>query len=217
MEFTYIEDGIDAIVIDNFYSQSQLEDIRKELVWLTKPSIMRDETTLSSATAEGVVQTSKNGIFLEEVFNNWRHSALISSLISNMETEFFRNKVLSYNTMYKSLFHCNTKTHLLSYYENADYYKPHTDIAFFTALNYFTKEPKQFSGGEIVLKSCNSSKEATVEIVDNRVVIIASCTVHEVLPIVSSMQNTLSGNGRYCNSAFFNIRDQRLDTQNDSN
>jgi len=28
MEFTYIEDGIDAIVIDNFYTDKQLEDIR---------------------------------------------------------------------------------------------------------------------------------------------------------------------------------------------
>jgi len=97
----------------------------------------------------------------------------------------------------------------LSYYENADYYHPHTDHAFYTALNYFVKEPKQFSGGEIILKSCNSTKEATVEIMDNRVIIIASCTVHEVKPIVSSMQNTLSGNGRYCNSAFISISDQR--------
>jgi hypothetical protein len=217
MEFTYIEDGIDAIVIDNFYTESQLDDIRKELVWLTKPSIMRTETELSSAVDNGVIQTSKSGIFLEEVFNDWKHSALISNLIYNMAEETFREKVLSYNTLYKSLFHCNTKTHLLSYYENADYYKPHTDIAFFTILNYFNKEPKQFTGGEIVLKSCNSSKEATIEIMDNRIVIIASCTVHEVKPIVSNMRNTLSGNGRYCNSAFFNIRDTRLDKQNDSN
>lgn len=217
MEFTYIEDGIDAIVIDNFYSQSQMEDIRKELAWLTKPSIMRGEEDLSAARENGIIQTSKSGVFLEEVFNNWKHSALISNLIYNMNEESFRNKVLSYNTLFKSMFHCNTKTHLLSYYENSDYYKPHIDIAFFTVLNYFTKEPKQFSGGEIVLKSCNSSKEATVEIMDNRVVIIASCTLHEVKPIISTMTNTLSGNGRYCNSAFLNIRDQRLDTQNDSN
>jgi Rps23 Pro-64 3,4-dihydroxylase Tpa1-like proline 4-hydroxylase len=209
MHFTYIEDGIDAIVIDNFYTDKQLEDIRTELNWLTKKPIMQDETKLSAATVDGVIQTSKRGVFLEEVFVNWKHSALISNLMYNMDTPQFREKLLSYNTLYKTLFSCNTRSHLLSYYENADYYHPHTDSAFYTVLNYFVKEPKQFSGGEIILKSCNSTKEANVEVMDNRVVIIASCTVHEVKPIVSSMQNTLSGNGRYCNSAFISISDQR--------
>jgi predicted 2-oxoglutarate/Fe(II)-dependent dioxygenase YbiX len=89
-------------------------------------------------------------------------------------------------------------------------------MAVYTILNYFTKEPKMFTGGEIVLKSHNSTKEATVEIMDNRVVIITSCTLHEVKPIVSSMQNTLSGNGRYCNSAFLTVC-ENMEKKNDSN
>jgi hypothetical protein len=217
MDFTYIADGIDAVVIDNFYTEEQLKEIHTELGWLTKKSIMTNETKLSAAEVDGVIQTSKSGIFLEEVFKNWRHSALVSNLMYNMDGDTFRNKLLEFNTLYKTLFHCNARTHLLSYYENADYYKPHTDVAFFTILNYFNKEPKQFSGGEIVLKSCNSKKEATVEIRDNRVIIIASCTLHEVKPISSDMENTLSGNGRYCNSAFLTIVDQRMEPRNDSN
>jgi hypothetical protein len=217
MDFKYIADGIDAVVIDNFYNDFQMAEIKTELGWLTKKSIMQDENSLSAAQENGIIQTSKTGVFLENVFVNWRHSALISSLIFNMDTPYFREKLLSHNTMYKSLFNCNTRSHLLSYYENADYYKPHTDHAFFTALSYFTVEPKQFTGGEIVLKSCNSPKEATIEIMNNRVVIIASCTVHEVKPIVSSLENTLSGNGRYCNSAFITMSDQRKENKNDSN
>jgi hypothetical protein len=179
---------------------------------------MTDETKLASAVDNGIIQTSKNGIFLENVFNNWRHSALISYLIFNTNEEQFKNKMLGFNPLFRTMFHCNSRSHLLSYYENSDYYKPHTDIAVFTILNYFTKEPKQFSGGEIVLKSYESNKEATIEIMDNRTVIITSCTTHEVKPIVSSMQNTLSGNGRYCNSAFLNIMDTpNMGNKNDSN
>ena len=49
MEFTYIADGIDAVVIDNFYTEEQLKEIMIELKWLTKSSIMVDETALIGA------------------------------------------------------------------------------------------------------------------------------------------------------------------------
>lgn len=209
MHFTNIQDGIDAIVIDSFFTDSQLEDIRKELAWLTKPSIMQDQSSLSSAEKDGVIQTSKRGIFLEEVFRNWQHSALISNLISNMAEKEFQDKIFEINPLYKILYGCNYRTHLLSYYENSDYYNDHTDAAVFTILCYFTEEPKNFSGGEIVLKSNVDNKVATVDVQDNRVVIIASCTRHAVNKLVSDMNNTLSGKGRYCCSAFLSVKDER--------
>ena len=52
MEFNFIEDGIDAVVIDNFYTEQQLKEIMIELKWLTKPSIMVSEENLSSARNE---------------------------------------------------------------------------------------------------------------------------------------------------------------------
>ena len=47
MEFQYIADGIDAVVIDNFYTEEQLKQIMLELKWLTKPSILIKENQLS--------------------------------------------------------------------------------------------------------------------------------------------------------------------------
>lgn len=217
MEFTYIADGIDAIVIDNFYTESQLAEIKTELTWLTKPAVFSGEGDLAPATHEdGTPLTSKRGVFLETVFANWKHSALISHAMKNMSDQKFVDTVLSYNSLFKSLFACNSRAHLLSYYENSNYYKPHTDAFFFTVLNYFNTEPKQFSGGEIILKSCNSTKEATIEPKNNRVIIIASCTVHEVKPVLSNLQDTFSGDGRYCNSIFLSNIDQRH-LKNDSN
>lgn len=211
MEFTFIEDGIDAVVIDNFYSDSQLEDINKELCWMTKPSIMTGPENLATATDEkGGMLSSKKGIFLEEVFKNWRHSSLISYPWENLNKKEVVENILSFNGLYKSLYRCNSRSHLLSYYENSDYYKPHFDVSFFTFLSYFHKEPKCFDGGEIRLSSYDNSKFATVEIKNNRVVLISSSTLHEVLPIKSknNTTNTLSGNGRYCCSVFLTISDQ---------
>jgi hypothetical protein len=210
MEFNYVSDGIDAVVIDNFYTEEQLKEIMLELKWLTKPAVLCREDKLSSAVDEsGFSLTSKTGVFLEQVFKNWEHSAIIKYGFEQMSTDIFKTNILKYNTLFKTIFACNSRTHLVSYYENADYYKKHTDVAVFTLLNYFYKEPKQFDGGDIILHSYNSEKKATIEIKNNRVVLIASATTHEVSEIKSKLNNTLSGNGRYCSATFFNIVDSR--------
>lgn len=215
MEFNYIADGIDAVVIDNFYTEEQLNEIMIELKWLTKPAIMKSEEHLESAKTDDKVITSKRGIFLEHVFNNWRYSAIISHGFTQMATSEFRSKLLEFNTLFKSVATCNARTHLVSYYENSDYYKPHTDNVFFTMLNYFHTEPKKFTGGEMVLYSCNSDKSATVEVKNNRVILIASATMHEVKEIKSEMTHAFTGDGRYCSATFLSMTDLR--ENNDSN
>lgn len=212
MEFTYIADGIDAVVIDNFYTEKQLKEIMIELKWLTKSSVMVGPDKLASAENEHGSLASKKGIFLENVFKNWKHSALISHGITQSESKIFTDKLLEFNTLFKAASACNQRSHLLSYYENSDFYKPHTDTTFFTMLNYFFVEPKQFEGGEIVLYSATSNKQATIDIKQNRTVLIASCTWHEVNAIKSDLNNTLSGFGRYCNAIFLKTKDRPDDS-----
>jgi hypothetical protein len=218
MEFTYIADGIDAVVIDNFYTQDQLKEIMLELKWLTKTSIMSDETKLIAAMQGNEILTQKSGVFLEFVFKNWKHSALIAHGMKQTSEELLKKPLLEFNTMFKSLFDCNVRSHLLSYYENSQYYKPHKDVTFFTLLNYFFIEPKQFTGGDIILYSCNSNKQVTIEPKHNRTVIILSSTIHEVTSIKTDYDKSLTGNGRYCNAMFLTSKDPREQQAiNDSN
>jgi hypothetical protein len=209
MEFNYIEDGIDAVVIDNFFTEKQLQQIMVELKWLTKQEIMVDESDLfSSADIEtGEYQTSKNGIFLERVFINWKHSALISAPFEQFSEDVV-NKIVSFNSLFKLLVHCDTRNHLLSYYENSDYYKAHLDTTVFTVLCYFFVEPKQFDGGDLTLHSFDGKRKAEIEIKNNRVVIITGNTMHEVKQITSKMDNSFSGKGRYCNAIFLSVSDR---------
>jgi hypothetical protein len=209
MEFNYIADGIDAVVIDNFYTEEQLKEIMLELKWLTKKSILVGEDELESARLNGELLASKRGIFLEHVFKNWKHSALISHGITQTTDKQFIDGLYEYSTLFKSLIGCNSRSHLLSYYENSNYYKPHKDGFFYTILNYFYVEPKQFEGGEVILHSCNSDKIASIEVKHNRAIVIASQTMHEVKEIKSSLDNILSGKGRYCNAMFFTYDMQR--------
>ncbi len=207
MEWNYIADGIDAIVIDNFYNETQMKEIFDELQFLTKPSVMVDDKDALEAAVDpdGNFITTKSGVWVDTVYRDWKHSALIKSPMEVFSKEEVKQKILSYNSLFKLFYHCNVRNHLLSYYENAGYYSKHTDAAVFTVLNYFCKEPKQFSGGNINLYSEGEKKKATIETRNNRVVIVPSCTVHEVDQIQMTSQK-LSGDGRYCCSIFLTVQ-----------
>jgi hypothetical protein len=210
MDFQYIDEGINAVVIDNFFTEEQLKEIHTELKWLTKESVLVSESSLSTAENEYGALASKSGIFLESVFLNWRHSALISSSVHQMNSKEFHDGLISHNQLYKTLFYCNHRSHLLSYYQNADYYGAHVDASFYTLLSYFHTQPKKFKGGEIILHSYNSEKKATIEVVDNRVVLITSNTWHEVSKLESEQDMPkYSGDGRYCNSIFLTRIDDK--------
>lgn len=215
MEFNFIEDGIDAIVIDNFYNEQQLSEIMDELKFLTKPSIFCEPKKLAAATDDNNnVITSKRGVWVDTVIN-WNHSSLIKYPWDNLCIPEVKEKIIGFNSMYRIMYACDWRSNLLSYYENSDYYDVHHDDAIFTVLNYFHTTPKKFTGGEIKLYSSTSNKIATVEVKQNRVVIIPSVTKHEVLEIKSDLKNTFSGDGRYCNSIF--LQKQILKAPNDSN
>ncbi len=208
MEFTFLNE-FDAVVIDNFYTEDQLKELNLELEFLTKPSIMtNNHDSLKSAIDEdGKYRASKNGVWVDGVFREWKHSSLISCLIKNTNSEEVKSTLLKNNSLYRILYHCDRRNHLLSYYENSDFYKSHTDQAVFTILNYFCKEPKSFKGGNIKLYSLDNSKKVDVEVRNNRVVIIPSCVIHEVEEIVMQSKE-LTGNGRYCCAAFLTISDE---------
>jgi len=216
MEFTYIEDGIDAIVIDNFYSEEQLKEINDELTFLTKPSIMiEDKDKLEAAVdINGKYVTTKAGVWVDSVFKEWRHSALIRCPMENFSKKEVKDKIIQFNPLMKMFYYCNVRNHLLSYYENCGYYSKHTDAAVFTVLNHFYREPKQFKGGDLTLYSEGEIKKATIETKNNRVSIIASCTVHSV-DTIEMTSKKLSGEGRYCNAIFMTV--QHLKDKNDSN
>jgi Rps23 Pro-64 3,4-dihydroxylase Tpa1-like proline 4-hydroxylase len=77
-------------------------------------------------------------------------------------------------------------------------------------LNYYHTEPKKFKGGEIILSSYNNQKKATIEVKNNRCVLITSNTWHEVAKLESEIDMPkYSGDGRYCCSIFLSRIDDK--------
>jgi hypothetical protein len=207
MEFEFIADGINAIVIDNFYDEEQLKEINNELAFLTKPSIMSDDKDKLEAAVDihGNYVTTKSGVWVDSVFKEWKHSALIRCPMENFSKKQTRENIVAYNSLFNLFYHCNVRNHLLSYYENCGYYSKHIDASVFTVLSYFHREPKQYVGGDITLYSEGELKKATIESRNNRVIIIPSSTVHEVSKIEMTSKK-LSGDGRYCCAIFLTVQ-----------
>jgi predicted 2-oxoglutarate/Fe(II)-dependent dioxygenase YbiX len=198
MQFTYVADGIDAVIIDNFYTEEQLGKIHQQLHSLTnEQNMVSDKDKLEAAVDEdGNFITTKYGVWITDV-----ESPIVKFSIQNFSDVRVIEKLIQFNSMYKILLYLNRRSYLISYYENAGYYSKHVDSSVFTTLNYFNKEPKQFKGGDIILHSNYSNKKATVETRNNRVIIIPSCTIHEVTQ-VEMTSHKLDGTGRYCCSIF---------------
>jgi predicted 2-oxoglutarate/Fe(II)-dependent dioxygenase YbiX len=165
---------------------------------MTNSSTMNaDKDKLEAAVdLDGNSITTKYGVWFNDT-----SLPLIKYSVENFSKRTLQEKLIEFNSMYRMLFYMNRRSHLLSYYEHAGYYSKHVDASVFTILNYFHQEPKNFTGGDIVLHSHYMDKKATIETKNNRVVIIPSCTLHEVTPIEMTSKQ-LDGSGRYCFSIF---------------
>ncbi len=209
MKFTYIDEGINAIVVDETYSEEQVRLIKKELTYFNQPHKLRSPVETSSAQAtNGEIMKKNNGLFLDDVFQHWKQSDIISSAIDKFKHHDFVKECMKYNTMFKMIKYLHGMSTLISYYEDSDYYKHHIDNACFTVVSYFFNEPKQFSGGEIILYSDDAAKQVEIEIMNNRSIIFPSCTMHSVNEI--KLQSKNKGDGRYCITHFlYNLREIR--------
>ncbi len=202
MKFNYIDDGINAVVVDDTYNEEQARLIKKELVYFNEPHKMWDPDETSSAyDTSGKMMKKNKGIFLDFVYKDSRYSDIITSAISVWRNKEVVSNLMEFNSLFKMVKYFRGMSSLISYYENSDYYKAHQDNAAFTVVTYFFNEPKKFSGGDIILYSDNYEKKAVVEVMNNRSIIFPSCTAHEVTPIVMQ-PDAKKGDGRYCISHF---------------
>jgi hypothetical protein len=201
MEFTYIQDGIDAVIIDNFYSEDQLKNIMSELKCISQRDVLTSTENLLTAEIQNSFIANKTGVFLESIYENWQDSPMITHAMENFIKKEVRETLEGYNNLYRILYFCDRRSYLLSYYENGGYYAKHTDLTIFTILNWFNTDPKNFTGGDMKLFSSNSKKTSEIEFKHNRVLLIPGCTPHEVTEINSNIKE-YSGDGRYCNAIF---------------
>ena len=196
---TKVQNPFPYLKIENMYSEEELELIAEELKFLTYPEKLDEPLFTGSAKEEGKVIKENKGLFLDNIYKKRE----ISNILKINRKLFSLEYMDSYANLsfgYKSIKECNHDATLISYYENGGYYKPHKDISTHTAVTWFFREPKLFTGGDFYF----TEYKEKIEIKHNMTVMFPSFVLHSV-DEVSMPKDLPPGFGRYSMTQFISF------------
>ena len=202
------------MVVQNFYNKIELELIWKELDFYTSPNKLFEAKEYG-----GVVdRTNAKAICLDELYKgqeNKKNFRNISNILT-VNRKLFNSGVLD---KFSQLHECctlatesNHDVTKVRYYHNNEYYDPHTDKSvMFLAFSYFYKEPKKFTGGDLIFPKYDFK----VPCENNSMVIFPGWVEHGVRKVTIKDSDYFDGWGRYCISSFFSCMDKSSSGDND--
>jgi hypothetical protein len=185
-----IEEPFPFLKIENLYDKDELKLIWQELDFLTT-KLENPENTGAAKDNEGKSLKNNSGLLLDDVYQKRNISNILS-----INTKLFLPEIINafsdLSFGYQNIKKTNYDRTLISYYENGGYYKSHEDIAMYTAITWFFKEPKAFVGGDFYFTDYNLK----IEIKNNITVLFPSFVKHSVDEVILE-NNNLIGCGRY--------------------
>jgi hypothetical protein len=197
-ELRQIEKPFPFMEIRNLYNEDELKLIWQELEFLNCLNKLKppEETGSAKDSKTNVLLKKNTGLFLDDVYTERNISNILTlnaKLFSKPILDSFSEISFAYEIIKKT----NIDRTLISYYDDGGYYGPHEDKSIFTAVTWFFKEPKAFTGGDFYFSDYNIQ----VEIENNMTVIFPSFVKHAVDEIILEDKN-LVGYGRYAMTQF---------------
>lgn len=195
-------DTIHYLYKENYFNQTELDLIFDELNFLNNPTILEGPEETRSAKENGVFQKKNKGVWISDFYTKPSKSS-----IWRLTRKILDNDILEYSNLHysnRAVLNTNYSKTLLSYYENQDYYEPHTDSATVTVLFWFFKEPKHFEGGNLVLTDIDK----TIEVKNNSMLMFPSWAKHSVTEIIMDKKYANKKLGRYSITIFMHIHPQ---------
>ena len=196
LEVEVLHEDPPIILVKNLYDKEAKEKIILELNFLHEK--LGDVADAGASPDEkGEYITSKTGLFLNNVYKEkavsdiLKQNKFVLDIIAALGEKYWVyscSEVLEYST-------------LVSYYEEGDYYKYHKDASVVSAITWFYKNPKNFSGGELKFSDLNIK----VPCEDNSMVIFPGMVSHEVTE-VKMLDKTIKKSGRFSITQFFTTR-----------
>jgi hypothetical protein len=180
---SYKKDGLDYIVIDNLYTDSELNAIKRELNELI-PRLKPVETVDSAYLLES--GHSEEKIYIKDCLSIWLDDVYIwdrtRSNILNMSRKLFNNKeITSFCTKVNAFFghmeQSNVDFTLLNMYKSGEKYLSHIDSSMISVITLF-EVGKVLEGG---IKFTDYDEHISFK--DNRAIIFPGCVRHETEPI----------------------------------
>ena len=197
LQITLYANPFPVMVVENFYNKEELSLIWEELNFYTKP-----EKLLDAEGYGGIVDhTNAKALLLDEIYTKQYRNV---SNILTMNRKLFQCGVLD---KFSEIHGCcsianqsNSDITKVRYYHDKEYYDPHTDKGFqFLAFSYFYKEPKKFTGGDLIFPKYDFK----VPCENNTMVVFPGWVEHGVRKVNIENSDYFDGWGRYCISSFF--------------
>lgn len=189
------------IIFHNFYTDEELKLIWEELDFLTKPDKLFNVKEYKGV--EGY--TEAKAIQLDTVYEGKNRKL---SNILDVTRKVFDKEVLeafsSISDCCSLAKNCNYDVTKVRYYHNNDQYKPHIDMLWnFLAFSYFYREPKKFSGGNLLFPKYDYEYPCD----NNSLIILPSYVEHGVQEVKIDNSDYFDGMGRYAITHFGDIRE----------
>lgn len=199
MEVNYYNEEIPLIIVDNFYTEQERNDIMVELDYLSDDRRMiPPHKDKEAAHYKNVNQKNAKCQYLDSFFQHREHSSILQ-----ITEKIFQNNTEIINNHPHWFYDCSQInahwTHII-YYEHNEEYKPHKDTARMTVLTYFYREPKRFEGGHTLFPDY----DIQVECKNNRILVFPSNITHASVSLKMDDQYRNKKNGKFCITQFLN-------------
>jgi Rps23 Pro-64 3,4-dihydroxylase Tpa1-like proline 4-hydroxylase len=191
------------LIIDNWYSKKEETAVWKELEFylsIEKDNLQRAENTVV-ATKDGKPLGRSYRIYPNQIYNTsnrFQHSNILRFMYKQ-RTKEFHDLIIKAIPMGRNFPETNQDSTIISYYEEGDSYKAHTDSLLFTCLIWFHKKPKRYKGGDFYF----SDNKELVENKHNRLVIFPSYYFHSVKELKFNNKKPKLGDGRFTITHFY--------------
>lgn len=203
MDFSHIKTtAFSFVTFENIYSPEELQSIYKECIFLCdSKKLEMTEKSGAARSPSGELLKSNKGLFLEQIYKEPQKFSNYLRLF-NKPFKLLSLKSLAEKDDQLGFFNINryTTDTLFSYYQDGDYYKSHRDASKFTFVFWIFNEPKQFSGGDLILDDINYR----VEIKNNMGLLFPSNVMHTVEQINMKDNTPFNRMGRFSFSTFIN-------------
>jgi Rps23 Pro-64 3,4-dihydroxylase Tpa1-like proline 4-hydroxylase len=191
------------VLIDEIYNEEELNLIWEELNFLcNEKNFLRYDSPEVYAARDPVTDNvlKRNKSLWLDSFYTERNSSNILNLNRKIFFDDNYQKIFKEHPswLFKN-FRCTKDVTFLSYYENGDYYKTHSDLSVFTVLTWFYKEPKKFDGGDFYIIHDDTFE---FKIKNNQTLIFPSILKHEVSEVKMNLMYENKKMGRFCMTQF---------------
>jgi len=178
-------------MVEDYFSKENVDLIFRELDFFTSGSKLE----LIPPMGDNPPKKQNIGVTLDSCYTDRKYSDILTIFDGIYKDEKCMDTLKDMSFFYQCMSCTNGDMTRIGYYEDTDFYESHTDIATVSLLCWFNKEPKSFTGGDLVF----TDYDIEVPYKHNMLLIFPSFIKHAVTPVkMIKNKKQSSGYGRYC-------------------